>query len=193
MEILTITMYFVLIIAALLLITYPLWQATQPETDITFDPVRQRIIDHQTRYETALDNIKQLMFDYEVGKISDNDYQRLLEQAKQEAADIRRMIDYYSEGVVTATEFALDAKAEMLINQMRQELHELDPKLVEQTQREITNLVVQPPQRVSPSGNGQVGGYCAQCGQSHQPEDRFCTACGTRLAEPPSELATETT
>lgn len=189
MEILTLTLNFILISGSLLLIGYPLWKkASEPETMAAIDPVEQRLRDYHARYEAALSNIKQLMFDHETGKISAEDYQALLAQTKQEAADIRQKIDYYADGVSTATEFALDAKAEMLITQMKQQDEPFDATLLAQVDLEIEQLKQQA-HPASPTNGAASMRLCPSCHQPYQAGDMFCTVCGASLKPSAPESA----
>lgn len=174
MDFLTLIIIVLLISGTLLLILYPLWQATQHQSFDPTDRVQQLQEDYQARYEVTLANIKQLMLDYEAGKLSTADFDHLLEQTKLEAAKIRQQIDYLHEGVSAATEFALNAKAEMFIKQMKANLNEQPAHLLRQVEAEIDSLKSHPVDLPASL-------YCPHCGQPGQPGDAFCTACGQPL------------
>lgn len=179
MDFLVLIIIVLLISGTLLLILYPLWQATQHQSIGHTDRIQQLQEDYQARYDIALAHIKQLMLDYEAGKLSTADYDRLLEQAKLEAANIRQQIDYLHEGVSAATEFALNAKAEMFIKQMKAGLNQQPAHLLRQVQTEIDRLKSQP-------GDQPLSPYCSQCGHPGHPGDAFCTACGHSLTNQPT-------
>lgn len=184
MDFLVIVISVLLICGVLVLILYPMWQAAnQAHVVAQLKPlarVDQRLEDYQTRYDAVLSNIKQLMFDHEIGKIATEDYEQLLHQTKLEAAKIRQQIDYMAEGVTVATEFVLSAKAEMLVKQTRQT--EQDPTLLNSVNAELVRLQsLKPdlkPQATKPA--------CPHCGQAIQPNDAFCAACGRALKPLPT-------
>jgi len=178
MDILTLTLSLLLIIAMLVLILHPLWQATQTNQAAPTRRVEQIVTDYQVRYEAVLANIRQLMFDYESGKIAPEDYEMLLHQTKVEAAKIRQQIDYYNEGVPAANEFALDTKVELMVKQLKGQPHEANEPLWREVDAEIARLQKQPvpPMNALPK--------CPHCGQGHQLGDAFCSRCGQAIAAP---------
>jgi len=176
MDFLTIFISLLLVGGALGLVVYPLWQATQftnqPKPMVQVD---ERLEDYQTRYEAVLTNIKQLMFDHETGKISTEDYELLLQQTKLEAVKIRQKIDYMQDGVRTATNFALDAKAEMMIKQTRNQASKQDAILAKSVQAELSQL-----KQISPESIPNTA-ICPHCQQTIEPNDAFCASCGNIL------------
>ena len=95
-------------VGVLLLIAYPLWQQTRPEAIFRANRSGQTLAEYQARYQAALDSIRDLMFDYEMGKVSTEDYELLLHKTKLEAAQIRQQIDRLSQGQVSMIDPALD-------------------------------------------------------------------------------------
>ncbi len=80
----------ILIGVALLLILYPLWRQTRVRA---VGPEGRTLAEYETRYQASLAAIKDLMFDYEMGKVDEQDYKVLLANLKAEAAQLRRQID----------------------------------------------------------------------------------------------------
>ncbi|MDM8519706.1 zinc ribbon domain-containing protein [Anaerolineales bacterium HSG6] len=181
MDFVTLIIIIILIGCALALILVPVWQSQQqlPETTTqTTQPFANRLHEYNLRYETTLANIKELMFDYEVGKISTDDYQALLKASKLEAAKTRQQIDHFTTGVEAANQFALDAKAEMMIKQAQTTSATDETAVINAVEAELKRL------KATKIKKGELS--CLNCGQPHQPHDAFCAGCGETIASPTS-------
>ena len=110
MDTLTLIISLALGLIVLVVILYPLWQQTRPEAIFRVDRSGQTLEEYQARYQAVLASIKDLMFDYEMGKVSTEDYEPLLASSKLEAAEIRRHIDRLGQGLVSEIDPALDAR-----------------------------------------------------------------------------------
>lgn len=152
------------------LILYPLWQEHQPTT-ITARRPGQTLEEYQLRYQAALASIKELMFDYEMGKLTPEDYEPLLRQAKLEAAQLRRQIDRLEQN--TELEPALDTRIESLVIQKKQAGLNGNETLLREINKELNRLT-----EIKPD---YEPGSCPHCGRSVQPGDSFCPGCGERL------------
>ena len=117
---LTIIISLALVVGAFALIFYPLWQQTRPDAIFRVDRSGQTLEEYQARYQATLASIKDLMFDYEMGKVSTEDYETLLQSTKLEAAQLRQQIDRLSQGVESAIDADLDREIETLVSQLRQ-------------------------------------------------------------------------
>jgi hypothetical protein len=178
MDILTLTMSLVLVAAALGLILYPLWQQSRPQALFQPDSSGQTLEEYQARYQAALAAIKDLMFDYEMGKVSLEDHERLLAKAKLEAAEIRRQIDRFSHSTSAHIEASLDVEIEKLIAQLRFNKFSGNETLLPEVDAEIELLKMI---RLDPAGVDDC--VCPRCGKVCLPGDAFCAACGQSLAE----------
>ena len=93
----TLILLWIIIIGILLLnyLAIPLWSSDQipRETDIMVSASQQFDLQREQSYSALLD----LDEDYEVGKISDKDYQMLRQELLHEAAEILKRIDNSSE------------------------------------------------------------------------------------------------
>ena len=205
-SILTIILSLALVIGAFALIFYPLWQQTRPEALFRVDRSGQTVEEYQARYQAALASIKDLMFDYEMGKVSTEDYEALLHQTKLEAAHLRQQISRLSQGVETPIDLDLDHEIEALISQTRSSQSGGNEALLPEIEAEIESLkhMTLGPEVDGPacpncgktfklgdafcSGCGQslpeaVAAGCPECGAPFQPDDVFCAKCGTPLTE----------
>jgi len=205
-----------LIGVALLLVLYPLWQQTHPQTNAQLHQAGQTLDEVEARYQTALASIRELMFDYELGKVSDEDYQTLLVDTKLEAAKIRHQLDRLSASMLAdPIDTDLDAEVETMIAQVRQNSSGDYKSLLKEVEVEIEQLKNLKPDSQSPlcSNCGHAlnreDAFCArcgtavqapispntcpQCGYIHQPDDAFCARCGATLSETITDRSIEDT
>ncbi len=118
--------------------------------------------------ESLLAAIKEVDFDYKVGKLTKEDYQELETKYKTGAALLLQKID--------------DLEAEMNKVGLKDELEEEIRKtrrtrLVDDKGLEEEILSVR---KLRAKGLEHL---CSKCGALYQPEDRFCSKCGTKLGE----------
>lgn len=208
MDTFTIIGILVLVGIALVLVLYPLWQQTRIKTSFQANRAGDSLEEYEARYQAQLAAIKDLMFDYEMGKVSSEDYETLVTKAKLEAAKIRQQMDHFSavpeSGDIDA---AMDAEIEALITRLRHNASENDKVLLQEVDAEIESLKSVQPQAttgiVCPACShvlqpddafcsrcGQpapppepASDVCPQCGHTVQPDDAFCARCGTALAK----------
>jgi hypothetical protein len=179
MDVLTLTLSFVLIAGAIGLILYPLWQQTRSEAVLQSDTSGQTLEEYEARYQATLDAIKDLMFDHEMGKSSDEDYEKLLAKSKLEAAEIRHQIDRLNHSTVADKEAALDVEIEQQVAQLRLgQLNGSSQALLAEVDAEIEAL-----RNIQPGSAGVDEAACPQCGQAFLPGDVFCSGCGQPLPE----------
>jgi len=185
MEPLTLIAIVALIGGVLALIFYPLWQQTRPEAVFRVDKSGQTLEEYEARYQALLAAIRDLMFDYEMGKVSTEDYETLLNRTKLEAANVRRHIDQLNRSSTEAIDAALDAKIEALIAQMSSTGLNGDELLLREVEAEIELLKqVKPEQPTDQAPRfSQDGLICPQCAQPVRSGDAFCARCGQSLAE----------
>jgi DNA-directed RNA polymerase subunit M/transcription elongation factor TFIIS len=211
MDILPFIMSLALGLGTLALILYPLWQQTRPEAVFRVDRSGQTLEEYQARYQASLAAIRDLMFDHEMGKVSAEDYQILLQKTKLEAAEIRHQIDRLSQRGEANIDPALEAEIETLLAQMkgsplndnetlRQEVEaeievlkniKFDPTVGDLTCPNCDNLLEVGDAFCSSCGQAladhetkaEEKDVCPKCGYTFQPDDAFCAKCGTVLNE----------
>jgi len=205
MDILAIILSLLLVGGTLTLMLYPLWQ--QPQTRTTRDASGRTAEELEARYQASLAAIRDLMFDYEMGKVTQQDYDTLLTRSKLEAAQIRRQIDQMSQQEVDLDP-DIDAEIEKLVAQLKTSPVNGNEPLLKEVDKEIEILKhAQHDTQTCPNCGSiaQVGdAFCSSCGQSLEnvrvnentcPEcdasieldDTFCAKCGVELN---SELTT---
>jgi uncharacterized OB-fold protein len=160
------------------LVLYPLWRQTRPDAFLQTDHSGRTLEEYQARYQATLAAIKDLMFDYEMGKISAEDYERLLSKTKLEAAEIRHRLDRLSHSAAADVAATLDVEIERLVAQLRNTQPEDGDALWHEVEAEIEFLknIQLDPAEVDEAA-------CPNCGQAYLPGDSFCTGCGRPLPE----------
>jgi len=150
---------------ALALVLYPLWQR-QTRPTVSVDYPGQSLAELGARYQAALAAIRDLMFDYDMGKIAAEDYPPLLHKAKLRAAHLRQQLDQSSGGTHLPPPGA-DTQIEAAVAALKNSQTQTDPGLQAQVAAEITAL--------------KQNRLCPQCGYMTQPGDVFCAKCGSGL------------
>ncbi|MCL4297662.1 MAG: zinc ribbon domain-containing protein [Anaerolineae bacterium] len=186
MDALTLTLSLALVAGAFGLILYPLWQQTHPEAALPPDRSGQTLEEYQARYQAALDAIKDLMFDREMGKISAEDYEKSLAKSKLEAAEIRHQIDRLNHSTAADKEAALDVEIERLVAQLQMGQLDGSKVLLDEVDAEIEAL-----KNIRLDSTGVEEAACPQCGRAFLPGDAFCTGCGQALPEVVPEIVEE--
>ncbi len=187
METLPLILSFVLVTIALLIILYPIWQQTRPESILSVDRSGQTLEEYQARYQATLAAIKDLMFDYEMGKVAEEDHQSLLYKAKLEAAEIRKKIDLLTQDADDETDSLLDTKIEALLAELRSSEQQEQATLLEEVDAEIeslkqTRMLEEVDDEIEALKQVQISGStCPNCNKINQPNDVFCSGCGQSL------------
>ncbi|MDX1613065.1 MAG: zinc ribbon domain-containing protein [Candidatus Promineifilaceae bacterium] len=118
--------------------------------------------------EAILTQLRQLDFDFETGKLPEEDYQRTRAAYMSEAVTVLRQLDELGGGsTVESVEEAvdLDSDIEAAIARRRQHL-------------------AAPVTSATPSNGTSEAKFCPDCGQPLHPGDKFCSHCGHKLATP---------
>jgi hypothetical protein len=216
MDILSLVSSLILIGGVLALVLYPLWQQNQLRYHNSLNSLAaagtspQTLEEVEVRYQATLQAIRDLMFDYEMEKVSPADYAQLFAQAKEEAARLRQQIDRLSQPA--ELDPALANELESMVAQVRQAPASLAPDqaVLQAIEAELSALKNSAPKAKAnpnpvstpyPCPNcakivAKSDAFCRHCGQSlptsqdcptcgtaFQPGDTFCTRCG-RVLDP---------
>lgn len=151
-----------------------------------------RLVTLIARKEAVMTAIKDLEFDYHVGKLDDEDYQRYDQRLRRQAIALIQQIE-----LVAPESTGLDAKVEKEILQRRKVADAGAAPAVAAAQ---PGPVVKPaPARPAASNGGAVATvvapvavaapaaangapavrYCTNCGKLLEPQHKFCANCGT--------------
>ncbi|MFN8491689.1 MAG: zinc-ribbon domain-containing protein [Caldilineaceae bacterium] len=156
---LTIGIALVLAVLAIGFVAWPLWR---PATLLRVDednPLTELV----QRKDALLLSIKELEFDYQTGKLSAADYQRLDQRLRHQAIGLLRQL----EKDLPATG-GLEAELEAAILRQRQ-------------------ILAPPPKPIANGASVDPTRFCTQCGAPVTATDNFCAKCGApvrKSAEP---------
>jgi len=175
------------------------------------DPHRQRRISQRKaltlQKEAILTEIRALDFDFETGKVVEDEYQQQREAFVAEAAELLKRIDVLDERFLETEEPAAEEPAaeeptadELAVQQPsaaepapqsrpEPEFDEIEAAIARRRAKAPPDAPapkpVAPRQKASAAtGRASSGGFCPQCGQPADADDRFCAYCGHQLAEP---------
>ncbi len=148
----------VLVIAVIAFIAYPLFSTAREKIAGKANALDALVAQRDSTY----DAIHDLDFDFQLGKLSQDDYAALRDKYKARAAQVLQQIDAVG-GVST-----VDAEAQIEVQ-------------VARLRRAKTDAVEDEIARVR-AAHKAGGEFCAKCGTPHQPGDQFCAKCGNRLA-----------
>jgi len=179
---LTIGLAAVISLAALWFVIWPLVD-TKPAPLMIED---DRVTELMAQKDTVLKSIKDLEFDYQVGKITDEDFERFNLRLRRQAVGLIQQIEQVSP--VTAS---LDDQVEMLISRKHKVQREAatnghasaaanadDPlEMLINRKRKVESK--QAGAAPATEAGGEVVGFCTECGAALAPQHRFCANCGT--------------
>lgn len=177
-----VTMWLPVTLAALLslLAVYyavaPLLQATRPTLLLDDD----KLVELLGRKDAVLQGIKDLEFDYRVGKISDEDYRRLDQRLRRQAIGLIQQIER-----VAPESASLDEQLESIIAQFRQTSSTRAEAAPTSTPVVSTQTFTAPisPVATAPTAKADGTRFCTECGKPLAANHKFCAHCGTPVAQ----------
>jgi len=172
--ILEIILIAVLVIGVIAFVAYPLFNTPRAEISDTPNALESLVAQRDSTY----DAIRDLDFDFQMGKLSQSDHDSLREKSKARAAQILKQIDELGgNGSHGETEAQIEAQ----VAQLRKAKTDDIEAQVAQLRRAKTNDIEAEVARVRAARSRPAGLRCAQCGMSYQAGDQFCAKCGNKL------------
>lgn len=147
-------------------VLWPLLSRTAPDVFIEDDRLTELI----SRKDGVLVAIKDLEFDRQVGKLSEEDYERFNTRLRQQAIGYLQQIDK-----LAPQSAHLDDALEVEIARLRKT--RTVPAAVNGKSAPIAAQVATPVVAV-PAGE-IAARFCTNCGQALAPQHKFCANCGT--------------
>jgi hypothetical protein len=129
-----------------------------------------KLVELLGRRDSIMQAIKDLEFDYRVGKISQEDYQRLDQRLRRQAIGLMQQIEK-----VAPESASLDEQLESIIAQYRQT--PVAPAIGTAT----AAINDKPDALPSPPPTTR---FCTECGKPVEAGHKFCAYCGTPIAQP---------
>ncbi len=140
------------------LVSYPLLRSKRLENHVPQS--REDLLQEQK--EDVYAAIKEMDFDFEMGKISEDDYQKLRNQYKAKVLGIIKEIDTVDhQGEIETQQDEIETMIEREVQQLR-----------------AKKKAVQIPDNGNPVGQFN---FCPQCGGKVIPSSNFCQNCGIKL------------
>lgn len=190
-----------ILVGVLLFVARPYLVDTRPQT-LTTPSRRQQLL---LQKDVLLEQLRQMDFDHETGKIDPEVYERsrprLLEQAALILKQLDDMVDVHTDAAIEATVNRLRSKTappaphhptthhtnghaaapadndiEAAISRRRHVTHTPTPAVQQ------TEPLVAAPEAVTAEPITGKDRFCAQCGRPLEPDDKFCPRCGRQRA-----------
>jgi len=158
-----------LVIGILLFIAYPLFSSRREKFAESASALDALIAQRDATY----DALRDLDFDFQLGKLSKVDYDTWRDKYKARAAYILQQIDALAGTPPDSNGKDADAQIEAQVAQLRRAKREIgaraSPKTIE---NEIARV-----RALRKAG----GGLCSKCGTPYHAGDKFCAKCGNKL------------
>jgi len=136
----------------------------------TVDPTAEKLKSLDNQKEALYSAIKDIEFDYGLGKLSEDDYGELKNKYKLEAAAVLKEMDQTQiKGGTKGPDYELEQEIMSYRSKEPENLTE-DKKIEE----EISAFR-------SASKKTKKENKCSECGSQHSSEDMFCSKCGAKL------------
>jgi hypothetical protein len=171
-----VTLWIAVILAALislLAIYYAILPLLQPgRASLVLED--DKLVELLGRKDATLQAIKDLEFDYRVGKISQEDYERLDQRLRRQAIGLMQQIEK-----LAPASASLDEQLESIIAQYRQTVTTPAAAPVAVPPSSVESAPIPLPSPVAP----QPTRFCTECGKSVEAGHKFCAHCGTPIAQ----------
>ena len=167
-----------IVIAALaaIFISYPFFRRARneslgnPGSGLKPDPRMEQLKELDARKESLLSAIKDIEFDYGLGKLSKDDYEDLNTRYKVEAAEVLRRMDEVAE---LKSEASVEDDLEVEIREARKKGYSVYED--EDIEKEILMA------REAAWNEEAAQRLCPKCGNKYDADDLFCSKCGQKL------------
>ncbi len=161
-----------IIVVVIAVIAYPLFNGTGPETASTPNALDEFI----AQRDSAYDAIRDLDFDFQMGKLSQSDYEALRDKYKARAAQALQQID----AAVGAD--GADTRIEEQVARLREKRSGAKAPSTNGNHREddVEQEVARLREKRSGAKATATNG-CPNCGAPYRAGDQFCSKCGAKL------------
>jgi ribosomal protein L40E len=178
-----------LVIGIIIFIAYPLFARSSEKLADAPDALETLVAQRDSTY----DAIRDLDFDFQLGKLSQNDYNALREKYKIRAAQILQHIDALTNATGTRGKDA-DARIEIEIAKLRHSADKVEDEIARLRQTKSARVATAVTDTAAPATDAveaeiarvraarQVEKqFCGKCGAPRSPTDVFCAKCGNKL------------
>ena len=138
---------------------------------------------HEHERALAVQGLRELEFDREMGKLSDADYESMHKALEDRALTAMAAVEKIRDQAANAKKTTVTPLAQAL-RRPAPAPRRIDP---------IPTLVVhneppRPPQQPAPSGSGKIR-FCPECGMRAAVDAKFCAQCGIAIRPIPGAIA----
>jgi hypothetical protein len=145
-------------------------RSAQARADLLEDEVRQ-VEALAAKKTVLLQSLRELEFDHQTAKISDEDYEKFRARYERQAVAIMKQLDAIHGG--------------------RGWQETIEKAIHERLNNAPVEVTTEPDRTPEPADEEAVasevsGPACPACGTALEPDDRFCSQCGERILTPPA-------
>ncbi|MBI5304176.1 MAG: zinc ribbon domain-containing protein [Chloroflexi bacterium] len=161
------------VVITLAVIAYPLFTAPRAKLSAPENALDPLLAQRDATY----DAIRDLDFDYSLGKLSQTDYATLRDKYRTRAAQLLQQIDAAS----SRNGEQLDAQIEAQVAQMRRAKEDVIESEVARLRAKKQSAVEKPVAPTRAAKAEPALGFCGKCGTPRRAGDKFCSKCGAKL------------
>lgn len=159
-------------IAALAWVVWPLLNRAPAPLLVEDD----RFAELLARKDSVVMALKDLEFDYNVGKLSDEDYERYEQRLRRQAIGYLQQIEQIAPA---STELDAGVEAEIARHRRVTVAAPAEAAPVREAIPAVQMAALGTAAVRAPATNGSAGRFCTNCGSPIAAEHRFCAGCGT--------------
>lgn len=149
--------------------------SSQEESGAIRNPIEEKLRKLNFEKESLYAALKEIDFDYDLGKLSKEDYEELQKKYKLQAAPILKEIDdvRIKTGIINLEE---EVEKEIRLNRKA--------KLTDEEEIEMEILRAR-----KSHGRDKTDLICSDCGKEFVSDDKFCSHCGKKLKDDTNKWA----
>jgi len=169
MDVGSIFLILALFIVVALFVSKPLFEHQATSVSKTEQAYSALLAEH----DRVVSALKELEFDFALGKIPEEDYPRQRQALILRGAELLKELDAYKEKF---------ASAKVVSEQAEQPGEQLEKKPIEASSVQRDDVLESLIAERKRKRQGKAVGFCPQCGAPIHESDMFCSRCGAKLA-----------
>lgn len=162
-------------VGALIFVGYPLFKRELSQESLEEEPRDLELQKLLFEKEQALAALKELDFDYETGKLDEEDYEHLKDRYRAKTLSLLKEIDQ------TRAVEDIEEEIEKEVAQVREKRQEVSEKPQKLVCPQCGESYLSDDRFCPACGADLTALRCLNCGAEYEKEDKFCPSCGVAL------------